>query len=321
MASKGAIGSGSIVTVGLAPAWDIICRGKDLGWGLHKDIDEQIIRPAGKALNISRALAWMGQKSTALGLWGQQDYEQMQMAMRSLRGLVRVKMTAVAGRTRQNVTVVDTAAEREMHLRSKNGLVSAKALRRLRTDLQKIVRKGDVCIFSGAMPGGALLGEAVRLVRACHGVGGRVVVDTYGPALDRIVRGGLVWLIKPNVEELRALLGVRVRDDPVSLAAARRGLLDKVGLVLIRRGQKGAVLVTRVGAWQGRVAGCGKVLSTVGCGDYLLAGFIKGLTDGADMAAALQLAVQVATAHAWGWTETQGWLPVKRRIRVAVEQV
>jgi len=306
----------SIITVGLSPAWDIACRGRHLDWGLHKDIDEQTIKPAGKALNISRALAWMGQKSVAAGLWGREDYDQMLEYMRPLRGLVDIRLTAVEGRTRQNVTVVDTADGREMHLRSKNRPASAKALRKLKADLKRIVRRGSICVFAGVMPADVLVGEIVKIAEVCRNMGARVVLDTYGCALKRIFEAGLAWSINPNVEELRGLLGVRVRDNPVSLARAGRRLLSRVEAVLISRSEKGGVLVTKEGAWQGRCVGRAKVLSTVGCGDYLLAGFLKGLRDGSGPGAALKTAIQVATARAWGWTEERPWSEAKQRIRI-----
>lgn len=310
-----------IITVGLSPAWDITCRGKRLDWGVHRDIDEQTVRPAGKALNISRALAWMGQKSVAAGLWGREDYDQMLEYMRPLRGLVKIERTAVDGRTRQNVTVVDTSGGREMHLRSKNRLASANALRKLKADLKQIVRRGSICVFAGVMPEDALLDEVVKIAEVCRNVGARVVLDTYGYALKGIFEAGLAWSINPNVEELRGLLGVRVRDNPVSLAKAGRRLLSRVEAVLISRGEKGSVLVTKEGAWQGTCTGRAKVLSTVGCGDYLLAGFLKGLRDGSDPGSALETAIQVATARAWGWTERKEWPQARRNIRVKIEQI
>ena len=54
-------------------------------------------------------------------------------------------------------------------------------------------------------------------------------------ALRQIVDTGAVWLIKPNVEELRELLDESIKDSPVSLARAGRRLLDKVEVVLISR--------------------------------------------------------------------------------------
>ena len=49
-----------IITVGICPCWDITCYVDGVEWGDHKKITSQTFVPAGKALNISRALAWMG---------------------------------------------------------------------------------------------------------------------------------------------------------------------------------------------------------------------------------------------------------------------
>jgi len=314
-------GKFSIVTIGLSPAWDITCRGQNLDWGLHKYIDEQTIRPAGKALNVSKALAWMGEKNIAAGLWGGEDYEQMLKGMRLLKGLVKVKMTAVAGSTRQNITIVDTANNREMHLRSRSDLAWKKALRKLEADLRATVYKGSVCVFAGAMPQDELYGDVVRIIKSCRECDAKIVVDTFGKALKLIVETGDVWLVKPNVEELCELVGEQVGDKPAGLAKAGRKLLDRVATVLISRGKNGGVVVTKDGAWQGRCVGRRKVLSTVGCGDYLLAGFLKGLKDKFDGGSALETAIKVATARAWGWTDKMSWLEARSKIKVQVRRM
>jgi len=313
--------SSKIVTVGLCPSWDTVCRFEGIDWGEHKTVSSASSRPAGKALNISQALAWMGQKNIAAGLWGRDDFEQMLRAMRSLVGLVKVKITAVEGGTRRNITVVDTVNDREMHLRNRSELASRKALRKLEADLRVIVGKGSVCVFAGVMPEDEFVGDVVRIIKSCRKRGAKIVVDTYGDALKRILEMGAVWMIKPNVEELRELLGGQVTDSPAGLVKAGRKLLDKVEVVLISRGQKGGVVVTKKGAWQGRCVGRGRVLSTVGCGDFLLAGFLKGLKDKSDAGSALGTAIKVATARAWGWTEGKSWSRALREIKVAVERV
>lgn len=327
-----------IVTVGLCPSWDLVCRFDGIEWGEHKLVGSSSCRPAGKALNISRALAWMGEKNTAAGLWGRDDYEQMRKAMRELwglapleiarprrgppptrgflTGLVRVKMTAVEGATRRNVTVVDTIRDREMHLRFPCGLVSRKALRQLGEDLKAVVKRDSVCVFAGLMPESKFLPELLRIVEDCSERGAKIVVDTCGEALRRIADTGRAWIIKPNIEELRELLGEQAADKPAGLAKASHGLLDKVGIVVISRGRKGAVAVTKEGAWQGRCIGRGRVLSTVGCGDYLLGGFLKSLNDTPDVGSALEVALKVATAKAWGWTEEKTWGQAGRRIEI-----
>jgi 1-phosphofructokinase family hexose kinase len=309
-------GQGGIITIGLSPAWDVSCRGRDLDWGRHIEIDEQAVRPAGKALNVSYALAWLGRRGVAAGLWGREDYGQMKNAVRRLGGWIQTRMTTSPGSTRRNITVVDTLHHREMHLRLRSELASQRTLQRLNADVKKLVHEGDTCVFSGAMPGGDLLEAVVELVRTCHRGGADVVVDTYGPVLAGVVDAGLASVISPNVEELRELLRREVQDTPARLAAAAQPLMDKVGMVLISRGAEGALVVTRNGAWTGRSKVRREALSTVGCGDYLLAGFLAGLQDTADPAAALGMGLKVATARAWGWTETKTWPQTENKIDV-----
>jgi 1-phosphofructokinase len=322
MSTESMRGKNSIITIGLSPAWDITCRGRNIDWGRHQEIDEQTIRPAGKALNVSKALAWMGRRNIAAGLWGGTDYPQMLAAVKSLWPQIRVKLTAIAGSTRQNITVVDSAEDKEMHLRNKRHLVSAEALEKLCADLGKIVHKGSICVFAGTMPDGGFLGEIMKIVEFCKSRRAKIVLDTSGRPLKEIIdTTGSVWLIKPNVEELCELLGERIKDGPVSLAKAGRRLLDKVEIVLISRGAKGAVVVTKNGAWQGRCIGRAEVFSTVGCGDFLLAGFLKALNDGSGMSAALESAIKVATARAWGRTEKTSWTNVQKEIQVQVRRI
>lgn len=289
-----------------------------MGWGRHMDIDEQIVRPAGKALNVSYALAWMGRPSVAAGLWGRDDHASLRRAVRAWGGLIQTKMTAVSGRTRQNVTVVDTFARREMHLRVKSSLASRQGLRRLGDDLAKVVRAGDTCVFAGAMPRGELLDGGIDVVQRCRDLGARIVLDTYGPALKALVETGLTALLAPNVVELRELLGRETPDTPAGLADGAERLLDRTGAVLVSRGPRGAVLVTRRGTWKGRLRMQSEAVSTVGCGDYLLAGFLAGQAGSGGPAAALATALKVATARAWAWTETRTWTQVKRHVGVDV---
>lgn len=311
----------SIITIGLSPAWDITSRGRNIDWGLHQQIDEQAIVPAGKALNVSKALAWMGQRSIAAGLWGSDDHEQMLKAVKSFWPSIRIKMTTVTESTRRNITIVDSARNKEMHLRNKNRLVSASTMRKLQSDLKAIVNKGSICVFAGTMPDSRLLDDVIRIVEFCANHGARIVLDTSGRSLIEIVNTGLVWLLKPNVEELSELLGESIKDGPVSLSKAGRKLLDKVEIVLISRGAKGGVVVTKDRAWQGGCTGQAKVFSTVGCGDFLLAGFLNSINNSFSTDMALKTAIKVATARAWGWTEKKSWPDVQKRIKVNVERI
>jgi 1-phosphofructokinase family hexose kinase len=324
----------SIITIGLSPAWDVTCVGQNLVWGQHKLVSSSTPQPAGKAMNISRALAWMGEQSIAAGLWGQDDYQQLLKSLlqwfdrltipsrvEGFKGRIKVKMTPAIGKTRLNITIVDAAKRREMHLRNKSELASKGTLRRLKADLMKTVGKNSICVFAGLMPEDSLLKDVIGIIKDCSNQGAKIALDTFGDALREIVDTGHIWLIKPNVAELRQLLDRQVSNMPLSLAKAASELLDKVKIVLISRGPKGAVVVTRQGTWQGQAVGRKRVLSTVGCGDYLLAGFLKSLKNGAGDGFALATAIRVATAKAWGWTENKTWQKVQRKIKVEISGI
>jgi 1-phosphofructokinase len=263
----------------------------------------------------------MGVPSIAAGLWGQDDHDRMLRALDRPDRLIDSRMTVVEGRTRQNITVVDTSRGREMHLRQRSSLASDPGLQALHADLARLVVEGDLCVFSGALPDGRMLEQTLGLMQTCHQRGARIVVDSHGPALTAIVTAGLAWLISPNVEELAELLGQAVEDTAERIADAGRGLLDRMEMVLISRGRQGALIVSRDGAWTGRCVTEGRVLSTVGCGDTLLAGFLAGLRETPDPSTALIRAIQAATARAWGWSEERPWAQIEREVPVRVERL
>lgn len=312
---------GSIITVGVCPCWDVTCYVAGADWGEHAELSGQRIEPAGKALNVSKALGWMGRPNTAAGLWGEGDYQQFQDEMKSLNEFVQERMTVVAGKTRRNVTVVDTAGGREMHLRAKSGLATREGLVRLKEDLRGMVQEGSVCVFSGAMPGGVLLGDCLDVLGVCRSAGGRVVVDSSGEALRGAVDAGGLWIIKPNVAELCELLGKEVTDEAEAIAEAASGILDKVETVVVSRGERGAIAVSGEAAVEGSAENDIGVSSTVGCGDYLLAGFLDGLMSSCNISFALERGLKASAAKAYGWAGERSFAEAEEGIKVRVSQV
>ena len=309
-------GGKKIITVGLCPCWDTVCRVNGIEWGEHKQAASTQSYPAGKALNISRALAWMGDKNTAAGLWGTCDFVQMTKALHPMSRQINLKFTAANGATRENITLIDEKHKREMHLRAPSELATKKSLRQLDKDLQKIVTPNSICVFSGSMPGDEFFDDILSILRHCRIRGAEVVVDTSGAAYRKIVSQGGLFLIKPNVEELRELTGKKIKDTVPDLVKAAQGLLDKTEMVLISRGAKGAVIVSKDIVFAARCIQNRKAVTTVACGDYLLAGFLKGLAEKAGISKSLRNGILAATAKAWGSTEHITWPKAMHEIKV-----
>lgn len=304
-----------IITVGLCPCWDITCITENLNWGDHKKISSQTQTPAGKAFNICKALAWLDSESTAAGLWGWDDYQAMLKAVEPLKEYINIKFTLSPGQTRQNITIVDTANKKNMHLRAKSELASLDSLKLLLSDLQKLINPDSLCVFAGAMPDGILLDETLSIIETIKNLGCKIVIDTSGQPLKSIVAPGRIYLIKPNVEELSELLNKKIADNTDDLIAAAKTLLDKVEIILISRGKAGAVVVTKEQIVQGSYVGDEiEANNTVSCGDFLLAGFLNALA-GNNLASALDIGIKVATARAAGWTERMNWNEAKNKIK------
>lgn len=309
---------GRIVTVGICPCWDITCRVDGISWGDHARIDSQQCVPGGKALNVSRALAWMGAPSIAAGLWGRGDYQSMVESLAEDCGLIDVRLTAAAGRARRNVTVVDTRNAREMHLRAPDELATVESLRSLYRDLEGLVDEETTCVFSGSLPEDELLDDVISMADRVRRRGARVVVDTSQKPLKRMVERGDIELIKPNLAELRQLAGSSVNDDADEIVSAARSIAG-VGTVLVSRGDRGAIAVSGEEAFSGAACARRPALSTVGCGDWLLAGFL--CARGGPLRRALERGLKAATAKAWGWHESMSWEDAAAAIDLRIDPV
>ena len=307
------------ITIGFAPAWDITCWADGVDWGQHPKLTGQTTVPAGKALNVSRAMAWLGTANTAMGLWGKADAESMRQDLAALQKMVDLRFTLAEGRTRQNITIIDTRNRREMHLRDENRLATPAALAQLDKDLKAAVRKNSVVAFCGAMPEDDRLGMCLGIIQSVRDTGAAAAVDTSGQALAQSVALGGLEVIKPNLDELCELLDKTVPDEPLAIVAAARTLCDRVKVVLVSRGQNGAIAVTQKEAFCCAAAAQRAAVNTVGCGDYLLAGFLAAQTN--DIAQRLAVAVQLAAARAYGLTETHAWQDVQRQIDVKTQSI
>jgi len=288
-----------IITVGISPCWDVTCCGARLDWDSHEVLDSQDIAVAGKAFNISRALARMGSKSTAAGLWGKNDYQQMTAKTSDLKDFVDIRFTPSEGNTRLNVTVIDTQNKREMHLRAESKLANQQSMKKLASDMLAMVEQESICVFAGSIPAGRVLDETIAIIERCKEKKAKIVVDTSGKALERIVAGGGIWIIKPNITELAELLGSKIEDETAAIAAAAKHLCDKAEIVIVSRGRQGAIAVTKERAWQGKSNWAPAAVNSVGCGDYLLAGFLDGYEKG-DIEFGLEKGIKAATLRAMG---------------------
>jgi len=296
----------SILTVTLNPAFDRVMRIDGFRIGGHQKGETMVRVPAGKGVNVSRVLSRLDVPSIATGLIGKGQTEEYEASF--LGSQVRAEFLAVEGRTRENVTVVDPSAHSETHLRDVGLSVTRADLGRLRNKINLLAKPGRLVIFSGSLPPGIEVGDAVELIDIVQSSGARAAID--GPAdLLRALADRSLWLVKPNVAELLEMAGPELSEGDESHAdrgtepdtgviqRVIKAHLPKTEIALVSRGASGGNLFTRDIAIDGHVAfDARRVQSTVGCGDCLLAAFIAQWQRGDGIEACFRYALAAATA-------------------------
>jgi 6-phosphofructokinase 2 len=122
-----------------------------------------------------------------------------------------------------------------------------------------------------------------------------MILDTSGPALAAAVAEG-VDLIKPNLREMRELIGSEP-SDAGEWEAAARAIVRSGGaeIIALTQGHLGAVLVTRDQVIRAQPLPVTPV-SAVGAGDSFLGTLIWRFASGADLAESFRQAVAAGAA-------------------------
>ncbi len=253
----------------------------------------------GKGVNISRAAVAAGLPSIAVLPAAKDD----PFVIELLAAGIDCRPVDHVGDLRVNITISEPDGT-TTKLNSPGAEVSPAVLEGLASALRHRAGSADWTVLAGSLPPGAPDGWYADLVRTLRKTSTRIAVDTSdGPLRALVARldEAAPHLMKPNAEELASFTGCDpelLEKDPVEAARAARTLIDRgVETVLATLGDKGAVLVTKDGAWHASPPPT-VVVSTVGAGDSSLFGYLLGDVRRRDPAGRLALAVAYGSAAA-----------------------
>lgn len=261
--------------------------------GRVQRVARMVATAGGKGLNVTRGAVLCGQQVVATGFVGGFAGEFVTSQVAAMG--VREEFVRVPGETRSCINIIDDDGVSTEFLEP-GVSVTASELAELTARFAALLAGADVVTLSGSAPPGCPAEVYVPLIRTAVAAGRPVVLDTSGDLLAAGIAGSPT-VVKPNREELSALVGGPV-DDLASVVRAGRELCGRgVGWVVVSLGADGAVAVTGDRAVSVRAPHV-DVSNPVGCGDVLVAGLASGLATGLDVASALPGAVRVATASA-----------------------
>lgn len=241
------------------------------------------VDPGGKGVNVSRAVAAAGVRTTAVMPLGGAPGTMIA----ELLGAQGVDVTAVSitGQTRSNISLAEPDGTLTKINAAGPALTAEESALLLET--VRTCSGGAAWIACcGSLPRGLGPEWYAEIVTRAHAAGARIALDTSGPALLAALPAR-PDVIKPNASELAAAVGRPLATLGDVLKAAEELRARGAAAVLASLGADGQLLVSEEGAHYGTAA-VSTVRSNVGAGDASLAGFlIAGGTGPAALASAL----------------------------------
>lgn len=282
-----------IYTVTFNPALDYVLSVENLD---SKDINranEDNINYGGKGINVSIILTRLGVDNKALGFLAGFSGKYIEEEL-SKDGICSDFIFLKNGYTRINVKI---RAQKEIDINAQGPDIDADAVSALFEKLGAL-ESGDYLVLAGSVAKSLPDDIYERILEKLDGRGINFVVDATGNLLKNVLKYK-PFMIKPNHHELGDMFSQEVEDLDDIIEYSKR--LQSMGArnVLVSRGKEGAVLLDEHGTVHTMGNVPGKITSSVGCGDSMVAGFIAGYEQSGDYSYALKLGSACGNATAF----------------------
>lgn len=264
----------------------------------------------GKGINVSKVLHNFGKTSLALGFIGGYTGDYIQKSFH-LEGM-KENFTLLTEDSRINIKMKTEEGETEIAGKSPN--ISPEELEDFYGKLQQI-QKGDTLVLAGSVPN--TLQESIYadiIERIPEGV--QVILDSRGEAFRLAVQKG-VFLTKPNQKELEEYFQREIHNVEELIAAGKELQKDGSENVVISMGKEGSLWIGKEKILIGN-APKGKLISSVGAGDSMVAGILYALEEGKDFEEAYRygIAAGSSTAFSQGLTNLENMEFWKKQVEL-----
>lgn len=305
-----------IITVTANPALDITAHANDWTRGVVNRGQSSSINAGGKGINVSINLAHSGLEVYATGWLGRDNDAPFRRTF--MRERINDDFIRVDGETRLNIKIADQNRDENTNFNMPGVRIDHSHREALEAYLEAQVDEWTVLIFGGSLPPGISNNYYAQMVEKyrdkCH----FLVVDTRGQAFAEVLQADrLPDMIKPNINELRKVTGKALDCDKAIVNEAKAWLARGINMVVVSMGGDGAWFVTEQAAVKALPLPV-DVATTVGAGDAMVAGVVRGIVVGRELADI----ARTATAYSAANIEHVGaGLPSKARLELLKSQV
>jgi len=249
---------------------------------------------AGKSVNVAKVLRTLGEHPVATGFLGGDRGEQVRSLL-AAHG-IELDFVQVASRTRQCITLLETAAGVHTELVEESQPVSAVDYEKLVGIVQRRLTGCRAVIMSGTITPGVPADFYSHCTQLAHAVGVMAVVDAQGPPLSEALRAG-PDLIKPNRQELAATVRRELLDQAAVISGMRELVERGARRVVVTAGKDPTLAFDGRSLWKVQIPPIA-VVNPIGSGDAFAAGLVWRLLRGEDLGEACRWAAAVGAANA-----------------------
>jgi tagatose 6-phosphate kinase len=249
---------------------------------------------AGKSVNVAKVLKALGEHPVATGFLGGDRGEELRTLL-AAEG-IEMDFVTVASRTRQCITLLDTAAGTHTELVEESRPVTASDYEKLMAIIRRRVAGCRAVIMSGTITPGGPVDLYFQGTQLAHEAGVISVVDAQGPALIEALKAR-PGVVKPNRQELAATVKRELEDEAAVISAMRE--LGELGTqhVVVTAGKEPTLAFDGRSFWRIQAPRINAV-NPIGSGDAFASGLLWRLLRGEDLGEACRWATAVGTANA-----------------------
>jgi 6-phosphofructokinase 2 len=283
----------SIVTITLNPSVDKSSNVRQVRPEVKLRCGPPVFGPGGGGVNVSRAIKRLGGGSLAMMAAGGHIGRLLEDLLHH-EG-VEQRSFPVSGLTRENLIVYEESSGQQFRFGMPGPALAEDECGAVLSALAGLSPGPSYIVASGSLPPGTADDFYARVASLGKKLGSRVVVDTGGDPLLAAAEEG-VYLIKPNLRELRELSGSFEKGESHVISMAREVVSGgKTEAVVVSVGAQGALLVTGDEALRLR-APTVPIKSKVGAGDSMVGGMVLKLSQGWSLKDAAAYGVAAGTA-------------------------
>ncbi len=279
-----------IATVTLNPAIDyhIVLDNLTEGQSISSKVNSYYA--GGKGINVSRILKNLGVDTLALAFIG--GFTGNFILSESKDILMPI---AIKDKNRINTKLKTATSETEIHGVAPN--ILAEEFEALCQSIRNMSNL-DTLVLSGSIPPSMAADTYKTLASLCPS-STKIVIDTRGQALKECLSLNKIFLMKPNKDEIAEFFGCEVRSTKKAILLARE-FKNKypVENLILSLGGEGACLLANDKVYFSEVIK-GEIVSTVGSGDSVVAGFVANYSKTLEPVEAFKYAVACGNATAF----------------------